>query len=55
MAKEIEKILPSAVTTTENGTKALDYSATVGLLLSIVKKLNNKIDDLSFEIESLKQ
>ncbi len=55
MAQEIEKILPSAVTTTENGTKALDYSATVGLLLSIVKKLNNKIDDLSFEIESLKQ
>lgn len=55
MAQEIEKILPSAVTTTENGTKALDYSATVGLLLSIVKKLNNKIDTLSAEVESLKQ
>jgi len=55
MAQEIEKILPSAVTTTENGTKALDYSATVGLLLSIVKKLNNKIDTLSAEVESLKK
>ncbi len=55
MAQEVEKILPSAVTTTENGTKALDYSATVGLLLSIVKKLNNKIDTLSAEVESLKQ
>lgn len=55
MAQEIEKILPSAVTITKNGTKALDYSATVGLLLSIVKKLNNKIDTLSAEVESLKQ
>jgi hypothetical protein len=55
IAQEIEKVLPSAVTTTENGTKALDYSATVGLLLSIVKKLNNKIDILNSEVQKLKQ
>jgi hypothetical protein len=55
IAQEIEKVLPSAVTTTENGTKALDYSATVGLLISIVKKLNNKIDILNSEVQKLKQ
>tara|TARA_B110000114_G_scaffold42608_1_gene44957 strand:+ start:1652 stop:5248 length:3597 start_codon:yes stop_codon:yes gene_type:complete len=54
IAQEIEAVLPNAVSTNENGIKALDYSATTGLLMNIVKQLNDKITALELEINNLK-
>ena len=54
IAQEIEAVLPNAVSTGEDGIKALNYSATTGLLMNIVKQLNDKITLLELEINNLK-
>ena len=54
IAQEIEEVLPNAVSTNENGTKSLNYSAVTGLLMNIVKQLNEKITALELEINNLK-
>ena len=55
IAQEIEVVLPNAVSTNEDGTKALNYSAITGLLMNIVKQLNEKITFLELEINNLKK
>ena len=55
IAQEIEAVLPSAVSTGEDGVKSLSYSATTGLLMNIVKQLNEKITLLELEINNLKK
>ena len=54
IAQEIEAVLPNAVSTGEDGVKSLSYSATTGLLMNIVKQLNDKITALELEINNLK-
>ena len=54
IAQEIEEVLPNAVSTNENGIKTLNYSAVTGLLMNIVKQLNEKITFLELEINNLK-
>lgn len=39
IAQEVEKVLPEAVTTAEDGFKAVDYGAIVALLVAAVKEL----------------
>ena len=55
IAQEIEVVLPNAVSTNEDGTKALNYAATTGLLMNIVKQLNEKITLLELEVNNLKK
>ena len=55
IAQEIEAVLPNAVSTGEDGVKSLSYSATTGLLMNIVKQLNEKITLLELEINNLKK
>ena len=55
IAQEIEEVLPNAVSTNENGIKTLNYSAVTGLLMNIVKQLNEKITLLELEINNLKK
>ena len=54
IAQEIEAVLPNAVSTGEDGIKALNYSAVTGLLMNIVKQLNDKVTLLELEINNLK-
>jgi hypothetical protein len=44
LAHEIEKVLPEAVTTRENGIKAVRYEKIIPLLIEAIKELNNKIN-----------
>ena len=55
IAQEIEAVLPNAVSTGEDGIKALNYAATTGLLMNIVKQLNEKLNLLELEINNLKK
>ena len=45
IAQEIEKILPEAVTTRDNGYLAVDYHKIVPLLVEAIKELSRKVDD----------
>lgn len=51
IAQEVEKILPEAVKG-EEGNKALDYSATIALLVNAIKEQQEQIDYLRREIEA---
>jgi len=44
IAQELEEVVPEAVSTDSNGTKSINYSSLVGLLVEAVKELNNRID-----------
>jgi len=46
IAQEIEKVLPEAVTTRDNGYLAVDYHKVVPLLVEAVKELSAKVDAL---------
>jgi hypothetical protein len=46
IAQEIEKVLPEAVTTRDNGYLAVDYQKVVPLLIEAVKELSAKVDAL---------
>lgn len=45
IAQELEQILPELVTNT-NGIKSVEYQSLIGLLISAVQKLSNKINSL---------
>jgi len=49
IAQDIEKVLPEAVVTRENGIKAVRYDKLVPLLIEAVKHLKNEIDQLKSE------
>ena len=44
IAQEIEKILPNAVVTRDNGYKAVKYDSLIPLLIEAIKELNAKLD-----------
>lgn len=45
LAQEIEKIMPEAVVTRENGYKAVDYQKLIPLLICCIKELKQKLDE----------
>jgi len=47
IAQEVEEVLPTAVCTREDGTKALDYVQLIPVLIEEVKRLNKLINDKS--------
>ena len=55
IAQEIEEILPQLVQTRENGYKAVKYDKLVALLIEGIKVQQNQIDNLTIEIEKLKE
>ena len=46
IAQEIEKVLPEAVATRDDGIKAVRYEKLVPLLIEAIKDLKKEIDDL---------
>jgi hypothetical protein len=50
IAQEIETILPEAVTTRNNGYKAVNYEKIVPLLIEAVKTLTLKVEELELKI-----
>jgi hypothetical protein len=55
IAQEIEQILPNAVSTNTNtGIKGVDYNAVTGMLVSAIKKLYLKINQLEAQISGSK-
>ena len=55
IAQEIEAVLPQLVTTRETGYKAVKYDKLVALLIEGMKAQQNQIDNLTIEIEKLKE
>jgi hypothetical protein len=55
IAQEIEAVLPQLVQTRENGYKAVKYDKLVALLIEGIKAQQNQIDNLTIEIEKLKE
>ena len=46
IAQEVEKILPHAVVTREDGFKAVKYDSLIPLLIEAIKELNSKVNQL---------
>jgi len=55
IAQEIEKILPEAVQTRENGYKAVDYKKIIPLLIEAIKELNHKVDSQEERLSRLEK
>ena len=53
IAQEVEKVLPEAVSTLENGMKAVSYSDLTVLLIEAVKEQQTIIEDLKSRISAL--
>lgn len=53
IAQEIEEVLPSIVTTRENGYKAVNYEKIVPLLIEAIKELKAQNDNLKLDIENI--
>ena len=53
IAQEVEKILPSAVTTRENGYKAMKYEKIIPLLIEGMKEQQKQIDELKELVNKL--
>jgi hypothetical protein len=51
IAQEIERVLPEAIFE-QAGMKAVDYNATIGLLIEAIKELTNEIETLKADIRS---
>ena len=51
IAQEIEKVLPLAVTTRENGYKAVNYEKIIPLLIEAIKVQQNQIENLQKKIQ----
>jgi hypothetical protein len=51
IAQEIEQVLPEAIFE-QAGMKAVDYNATIGLLIEAIKELTNEIETLKADIRS---
>ena len=54
IAQDVEKVLPQAVTTDEDGMKAVKYGNMVGLLIEAIKEQNETIKGMQAEIAELK-
>ena len=54
IAQEVEKILPEAVSTREDGIKAVSYSDLTVLLIEAVKEQQTIIDNLKLEVAAIK-
>jgi hypothetical protein len=54
IAQEIEKVLPEAVETDDDGYKTVAYGNMVGLLIKAIKEQQDKIDGQQMEIDDLK-
>ena len=54
IAQEVEKVIPEVVAD-NNGTKAVAYGNLVGLLIEAIKEQNQKIDNLTEELNKLKK
>ena len=50
IAQEVEKILPEAVTTRENGYKAVDYQKLIPLLIEAIKELSAEVEQLKSKL-----
>jgi hypothetical protein len=55
IAQEIEKVLPEAVVTRDNGYLAVDYHKVVPLLIEAVKELTAKVESLEYDFASLQK
>jgi len=55
IAQEIEKVLPEAVITRDNGYLAVDYHKVVPLLIEAVKELTAKVESLEHDFASLQK
>ena len=53
MAQEVEKVLPEAVSETENGYKMVQYHQFTGYLIEAVKELNKTVKTLEERIKTL--
>ena len=53
IAQEVEKVLPQAVQTGEDGYKAIDYARVVPLLVEAIKEQQTMIDELKKLVEKL--
>ena len=49
IAQEVEAVLPEAVVEADDGTKAVDYNATIALLIEAVKELKAEVNKLKGE------
>ena len=52
IAQEVEDVLPEAVREADDGIKALDYNATIALLVESIKELKAEVDDLKTQLET---
>ena len=50
IAQEVEKVLPEAVTTRENGYKAVDYQKLIPLLIEAIKELSAEVEQLKSKL-----
>jgi len=55
MAQGLEKIMPNAVQTNENGVKFVNYSAVTPLLVEGLKEQQKRIEDLQQQISEFKK
>jgi hypothetical protein len=51
IAQEIEKVLPEAVTTRDNGYLAVDYHKVVPLLVEAIKEISSKVESLEQKLQ----
>lgn len=54
-AQDIEKVLPEAVRTLEDGSKVVSYNDLVALLVEAIKEQQAKIEELTSHIESIEE
>ncbi len=54
IAQEVEAVLPSAVHTSADGFKSVEYDQLIGVLIEAVKEQQREIDVLKADIETLK-
>jgi hypothetical protein len=53
IAQEVEKVLPNAVDTTEEGIKSVNYNALIALLIEDSKQKTKQIEELSKMVAEL--
>lgn len=53
IAQELEKVIPEAVMTDEEGTKAVNYSMIIPVLIEAIKAQQKEIDDLQSTVTQL--